>query len=56
MTENEKRLSEKAKKWFGSKEGADSLKKSIEKALENNRKLRTRRHISQEVLKNPITI
>jgi len=56
MTDNEKRLFEKAKKWFGSKEGAESLTKSVEKALENNKKLKMRRHISQEILKKPITI
>lgn len=56
MTDNEKRLAEKAKKWYSSKEGAESLKKSVEKALENNKKLKMRRYISQEILKNPITI
>jgi hypothetical protein len=56
MTDNEKRLAEKAKKWFSSEEGAKSLKKSIEKALENNKKLKMRRYISQEILKKQITI
>jgi len=56
MTDNEKRLAEKAKKWFSSKEEAESLKKSVEKALENNKKLKMRRYISQEILKKPITI
>lgn len=56
MVDTEKRLAEKAKKWFSSKEGQDSLKKSIEKALENNEKFRKHRHISPEILRKPITI
>jgi hypothetical protein len=56
MTDKEKRLSEKAKKWFSSKEGAESLNKSVEKAVENNRKFKMRRQISPEILKKPITI
>jgi hypothetical protein len=35
---------------------SDNEKRLAEKALENNKKLKMRRHISREILKNPITI
>jgi hypothetical protein len=56
MTDKEKRYAEKAKAWYSSKKGQDSLKKSVEKASENNRKHKMRRQIDPEVLRKPFTI
>jgi hypothetical protein len=56
MTDKEKQYAEKVKAWYSSKEGQDSLKKSVEKALENNRKYKMRRQIDPEVLRKPFTI
>ncbi|MCU0288477.1 MAG: hypothetical protein MUF15_19040 [Acidobacteria bacterium] len=56
MTDKEKLLAEKARKWYSSKEGRESLRKSIEKALENSEKFKMRRHIRPEILNKSITI
>ncbi len=56
MTDKEKRLAKKAKEWYSSKEGRESLKKSVEKALESSKRYKMRRHIKPEILSKPITI
>lgn len=56
MTEKEKQLDDKAKAWFGSKEGAESLKKSLTKAMENSKRFKMCRQIRPEVLRRPFTI
>jgi len=56
MTEKEKRFAEKAKAWYSSKEGQESLKKAVEKAMENNKKFKMRRQIDPETLRRPFTI
>lgn len=56
MTDKEKRFAEKVKAWYSSDEGRKSLRESVEKALETNRRLKMRRQINPEVLRKPFTI
>lgn len=56
MTDKEKDLAEKAKQWYSSKDGQESLKKSVEKALENSKRYKMRRNIRPEILSKQITI
>ncbi|HLP59942.1 MAG TPA: hypothetical protein VK186_13965 [Candidatus Deferrimicrobium sp.] len=56
MTDKEKDLAEKAKKWYSSNEGRESLRKSVEKALEISKEFKKRRYISPDILNKPITI
>jgi len=56
MTDEEKRFAEKVKTWYSSKEGRESLRKSVEEALAENKKFKMRRQIAPEVLRKPFTI
>jgi len=56
MAEKEKNLSQKAREWCAGKEGAESLRKSIEKAIKDNEKFKMCRQISPEILRRPFTI
>jgi hypothetical protein len=56
MTDKEKQFAEKVKAWYSSKEGKESLRKSVGKALAENKKFKMRRQINPEVLRKPFTI
>lgn len=56
MADKEKGLAERAREWFSSTEGQESLKKAIERAKENSEKFKRCRQISWEILNTPFTI
>jgi hypothetical protein len=56
MADKKKDVGEKAREWFTSKEGKESLKKSVEKAIANIERFKRSRQINPELLRKPFTI
>jgi hypothetical protein len=56
MAEREKDTAEKAREWFTSKEGMESLRRSVERAMKNTEEFKKCRQISPEILRRPFTI
>jgi hypothetical protein len=56
MINTEKNLAERAKKWFSSQEGKESLKKAVDRALQNAEIIKKRRQLTPEILKKQFTI
>lgn len=56
MDDVSKEAIEKAKDWLNTKEGQESLKKSLQEAAENSRKFTEARYIDPKILREPFTI
>jgi hypothetical protein len=56
MINPEKDLAERARKWFSSQEGKESLKKAVDRAVHNAEIIKKRRQLTPEILKKQFTI